>query len=66
MHAIHNARVQLFATALNNLGVGAIIAGIVAPMVRSEINNAVSAIVWLGVGLNFLGLAQALLGRLRS
>jgi hypothetical protein len=31
MHAIHNARVQLLASALNNLGVRAIIAGIVAP-----------------------------------
>lgn len=31
MHAIHNARVQLAATAFNNLGVGAIVAAVVAP-----------------------------------
>jgi hypothetical protein len=31
MHTIHNARVSLLATALNNIGVGAILAGIVAP-----------------------------------
>jgi hypothetical protein len=29
MHTIHNARIQLLATALNNLGVGSAIAGIV-------------------------------------
>jgi hypothetical protein len=66
MHTIHNARVTLFATALHNLGVGAIIAGIVAPMVRGEINGLISAIVWLVIGLDFIGMAQVLLGRLRS
>ena len=34
---IHNARVQLFTTALNNLGVGAIIARIVAPLVDGRV-----------------------------
>jgi hypothetical protein len=30
----HNERVRLLATALNNLGVGAILAGLIAPMVN--------------------------------
>jgi hypothetical protein len=29
VHAIHNARVQLGATALNNMGVAAVVAGII-------------------------------------
>jgi hypothetical protein len=37
MHAIRNARITLLATALNNLGVGAIIAPIVAPMVDGTV-----------------------------
>jgi hypothetical protein len=31
---VHNARVTLFATALNNLGVAAIIYGVIAPMLN--------------------------------
>jgi hypothetical protein len=34
MHAIHNARIQLLATALNNLGVGAILAGVIVPSIN--------------------------------
>jgi hypothetical protein len=37
MHTIHNARIQFLATAFNNMGVGTIIAGMIAPMVRGEI-----------------------------
>ena len=36
---IYNARIQLFAIALNNLGVGAIIAGIVAPLVEGRVGD---------------------------
>ena len=38
MNTVHNARITLLATAFNNIGVGAILAGIVAPMVRGDIN----------------------------
>jgi hypothetical protein len=66
MHTIHNARIQLLATALNNLGVAAIAAGIVAPLVKGEINGLASVVIWLVIGLDFIGLAQVILGRLRS
>jgi len=36
---LSNARVQLFAPALNNLGVGAIHAGIVAPLVNGRVSD---------------------------
>jgi hypothetical protein len=65
MHTIHNARITLLATALTNIGVGAILGGIVAPLVRGDINAPASIGVWLVIGLDFIGLAQMLLGRLR-
>ena len=65
MHAIHNARTTLLATALNNVGVGAILGGVVAPVVRGDISAPASIGVWLVVGLDFIGMAYMLLGRLR-
>jgi hypothetical protein len=62
---IHNERVKLFATALNNLGIGSIIAGIVAPMVHGEINAMLSFLAWLVVGLSLIVQAQFWLGRMR-
>jgi hypothetical protein len=61
----HNERVKLLATALNNLGVGAILAGLVAPMVRGEINSLGSVLVWGAIGVNCIVQAQLWLGRLR-
>jgi hypothetical protein len=46
MHAIHNARIQLFATALNNLGVGTILAGMIVPSVNGTVGD------WLQLGLS--------------
>jgi hypothetical protein len=39
MHTVHNARITPLATALNNLGVAAIVAGIVAPMVNGTVGD---------------------------
>jgi hypothetical protein len=39
LHTIHNARVQLIATAINNLGVGSVLAGIVAPAVNGTVGD---------------------------
>jgi uncharacterized membrane protein (DUF441 family) len=64
MHAIHNARITLAATAFNNLGVAVIIAGILAPLVKGEIDTPASVAIWSIVGVGFVGLAQATLGRL--
>jgi hypothetical protein len=63
--AIHNARVQTFATALNNLGVAAIVAGVVAPMVNGTLRDFAHVAVWIVVGGELMVAAQLLLGRLR-
>ena len=65
MHNVYNTRITLLATALHNLGVGAIIAGFVVPMVKGEINGLASVLIWLVIGLDLVGLAQVFLGRLR-
>jgi hypothetical protein len=51
VNTVHNERIKLLATAMNNLAVGAIISGIVVPLVRGNIDNLWSAFVWTGVGL---------------
>jgi hypothetical protein len=66
MHTVHNARVQLLATALNNLGVGAIIAGIVAPLVNGKVGDPRYIVGWLVLGADLVWLAQVWLGRLRA
>ena len=62
---IHNARVQLLATALNNLGVGAIIAGIVAPTVNGALGDLAHVVAWSALGANLIAMAQVWLGRLQ-
>lgn len=64
MHAIHNARVQLLATALNNLGVGAILAGVIVPTINAS-TTAASPVIWVATGGSLLSIAQPILGRLR-
>ena len=61
----HNERVRLFATALNNLGVGAIIAGAVAPMVNGAVGDPAHIAAWFGLGVDLIAMAQVWLGRLR-
>jgi hypothetical protein len=63
--AIHNARVQMFATALNNLGVASIVAGVVAPMVNGTLGDFAHVAAWIVVGGELMAAAQLLLGRLR-
>ena len=65
MHAIHNARIQLLATTFNNIGVGAVVAGVLAPLVRGDIGGLGAVVIWLLIGADFLILAQTTLGRLR-
>ena len=66
MHTVHNARVTLMATALNNLGVGAIMAGIVAPLVNGTVGGLVHVTPWVILGINLIAMAQFTLGRLRT
>jgi hypothetical protein len=64
MHTIRNARLQLVATALSNLGVGSVLAAIVTPFVRGEV-NAWSIAGWLAVGIVLVSAAQWILRWLR-
>ena len=66
MNLVHNERIKLLATALNNLGVGAILAGIVAPLVNGTLANPGSTIAWLVLGADLIAMAQVVLGRLRE
>jgi len=63
---IHNERTKLLASALNNLGVGAIITGIVGPLVNDHVGSAVQTLEWFLLGANLMAAAQGLLGRLRT
>jgi hypothetical protein len=58
--------VRLPATALNNLGVGAIIAGIVGPLVNGHLADAAHVLTWACLGADLFALARTTLGRLRS
>ena len=69
MHAIHNARIQLLATAVNNLALAVMVAGFVAPAINGQLRSVgglALMIAWFvfGVGLHFCG--QLVLGRLRQ
>jgi hypothetical protein len=55
----------MFATALNNIGVGLIVVGIVAPMVNGTAGGWRHFGAWSFAGAVFFMLAQLLLGRLR-
>jgi hypothetical protein len=54
MNFIHNERIKLLATALNNLGIGAILAGIVAPLVNGTLARLDTTIVWLALGVDLI------------
>jgi len=59
--AVHNARVQMLATALNNLGVASIVAGVV----NGTLGDFAHVAAWIVVGGELIATAQLLLGRLR-
>jgi hypothetical protein len=61
---IHTERTKLLATALNNLGVGCILAGAIAPTVSGSFGSPAQVAFWIGLGVNLITAAQAWLGRL--
>jgi hypothetical protein len=65
MSLVHNERIKLLASALNNLGVGAILAGVVAPLVSGTFGGPGRVIAWIVMGADLIALAQLVLGRLR-
>jgi len=69
MLMIHNARVQLIATALNNLALAFIVAGFVAPFVSGQLLDLgrvslMFAVICVGIALPIV--AQRALGRLKQ
>lgn len=65
MSLVRNERLKLLATALNNLGIGAMIAGIVAPLVNGSAGDFAHIAAWFIFGVDLIAIAQAVLGRLR-
>jgi hypothetical protein len=65
-NTVYNARVQLLATALNNLGVAVIVAGIIAPMVNGTLSDFLHIAPWVIFGVDLAALAQIILGTLRT
>ncbi len=57
-------RIKLGAAALNNVGVGALIAGIVAPSLNNALAGVGHIVLWVGFAFVMWIMAQALLGRL--
>lgn len=69
MHQVHNERVKLLATALNNVALAFIVAGFVAPAVSGQMTGGGHVLVtlaWVLTGLVIHGSAQLALGRLRQ
>jgi hypothetical protein len=66
LNTVHNARIQLIATAINNVGVGSILAGIVAPVVNGTIGDWHHILTWCTLGADLIAMAQIVLGRLRA
>jgi hypothetical protein len=65
LHAIRKARIQLLATALNKLGVDAVLAGVIAPTINGTFGDAAHIVAWFALGADLIALAQIMLGRLR-
>lgn len=69
MHAVHNARVNLLATAVNNGALAFVVAGFVAPLTNgliSGVGRALAAVAWIGAGIVLHGCGQIVLGGLRQ
>ncbi len=64
--ARQNEQAKLFATALNSLGVGAIITALVAPAVVGHVGDWAHTATWLIFGWCLIGLAQLTLWRFHS
>jgi hypothetical protein len=67
--AVHNGRITLLATALNNLALAVIVAGFVAPAISGQLHagwQGVTTIAWTGFGIAFHISGQFVLRRLRQ
>ena len=65
---IHNERVKLTATVLNNAGLAFIVAGFIAPTTGGHFDlgwHIITTLAWVVFGLGLHLTARAVLGRLR-
>jgi hypothetical protein len=68
MNAVHNARITLTATIVNNLAAAFAVAGFVAPAATGQLDTAgrlVVAFAWAVIAAGLHSLARALLGGLK-
>jgi hypothetical protein len=69
MNAIHNARIQLLATLLNNASLLFIGTSFIIPAITGQLPTgwrALVTIAWVGFGVGLHFSARAVLGRLRE
>jgi hypothetical protein len=69
MHTVHNARIQLLATACNNLGLAVIVATLIAPAIGGQFlgNRSIFVMLaWASLGITLHLAGQLVLGRLRQ
>ena len=65
---IHNERVRLLATILNNAALAFIVAAFIAPVASGHLDlgwHVVTILAWVGFGVGLHFSARAVLGRLR-
>ena len=69
MHTVHNARITLLTTAVNNLALAVIVAAFVVPVIAGQLQGggrALVALAWIDFGIVLHGCGQLVLGRLRQ
>ena len=69
MNTVHNARITLLATALNNLALAVVVAGSIAPAASGQLHvgwQVVITLAWIGLGTALHISGQLILGRLRQ
>ena len=69
MHTVHNARIQLLATAFNNLALAVVVAGFIAPAVSGQLPGGKALVVtlaWIALGIVLHLGGQLVLARLRT
>jgi hypothetical protein len=61
---VHNERIKLLATAINNTALAFVIGGFVAPEISAR--PSAWSVVWIGVGAALHLAAQSVLGKLKA
>ena len=61
---IRTEQTKLLATAFNNLGVGAILAGVIVPTVNGTVADLSHIAAWVALGVSLIAYAQIWLERL--